>query len=1017
MLQKRHNIENVLVKSKSPWAVLGLLLCLAAFLGGMAYSMGELIRVTVTLGERLIGLGWGRVYHLDSPLLVFTFCLGDGRCGPGANQALSAAFPFTPFALSFLPLIGAALIFRKGSSNQHVKMPGQQRWALDTDDKIKLYTKGDRDRPENRQSGYLGYFMNPVSPGRFDLKKLQMLLPPVEDRCTNTIIISGVGGGKTSGLFIPQLMMDAVQGGSVILFDLKYPNRRGFYNMIAFWHRLGRQVQLFTPFSEDTLHMPLLDSVTDMKTALEMAESIITPPEYQKEVGAHYKNVERHTLASILLAVANHPVPSKRTFREVLRVAQSTKTELEQWYQRESVNNPEIKEAMKGLFDRSPAANADMLRGLVSELKIFFNPVLERATTSSPGRNLNLADVFRRPTLLYIGIEQEQLVDGSGETLIKLIKRLIDRVALQESARQGGTLATHAEYYFDEFNSFGQMGNMMRSTATNRERNIGMTIGVQNSSQGRLVYGDLYYAAMTENVIGHTILLPYGITGQDAINWSKLLGDTTKVVTGESAANDQFLPTPFKGRRTVSERVERQPFLPSEEFATYTKNEGILMMMGCPPVRIKLPRYDAPFVVPTPWWKFWARPVENRIAKVYRNVMGTAAPGVLTDQLLADPGFRQRSRAPTAEEMPETPEALLHAWADAALEQGAKVRLVRATTPPKVYVTTESFDSPLSDDQLNFLVDQSKWLARGAAGTELRITDTGQALLGEAKLQRLTDAEVLGPIVRWMHQRAASIEHHPVREALPEDQRQEVTAFYEYETLALPSTVLRELLGVVPDLPTKRLGTRNLVVVPLNDPARLRTAVEVARSASVTHPNGEAKGWGKVRQEAAAQRLVPDPERPRKQAKEGGAKATKTSKAPLSLLEEHALMKTREAAEVAEAAELDAIPAPAPQPARKARTEVAGEHAQEAAQIAEVTALEEVPVPTPNPARKSRKKTPADTAPPSLFLPLPELERNPAELSSKGASEAESRPDSTSDRAAVPDVTAVFTANRMRSDE
>ena len=987
MLQKRNNIENLLVKSRSPWAVLGMTLCLTAFLGGLAYGVGELIKLMVGLGKELIGLGWGRVYSQESPLMVFTYCLGDGRCAPGANKALSAAFPYLPFALSFVPLAGAALIHRAGGGNKHVKMPGQQRWALETDDKIKLYVRGDKERPENKQSGYLGYFMRPAGADRFDLKKLEMMMPPVEDRCTNTIIISGVGGGKTSGLFIPQLMMDAIQGNSVILFDLKYPNRKGFYNMIAFWHRLGRQVQLFTPFSEDTLHMPLLASVTDMKTALEVAESIITPPEYQKEVGEHYKSVERHTLASIMLAVANHPVQSKRTFREVLRIAQSTKTALEQWYQRESANNPEIKEAMKGIFDRSPAANADMLRGLISELKIFFNPVLERATTSSPGRNLNLVDVFKRPTLLYVGIEQEHLVDGSGETLIKLINRQVDRVALQESARQGGTLAIHVEKVFDEFNSFGRQGNMMRSTATNRERNIGMTIGVQNSSQGRLVYGDLYYSAMTENVIGHTILLPYGITGQDAINWSKLLGNTSKVVTGESAANDQVLPTPFKGRRTTSERVERQAFLPPEEFATYTKNEGVLLMMGCPPVRIKLPRYDARFVVSAPWWQFWSRPVENRIAKVYRNVMGKAAPGVLTDQLLADPSFRQQGRAPVQENAPETPEALLHAWADAALEQGARVRLVRATTPPKIYVSSDSFESPVSAEQITFLVDQSKWLARGAAGTEVRVTDAGQALLGEAKMKRFADAEVLGPIMRWMRQRAPSIEHHPVRDSLPEDQRQEVTAYYEYEMLAMPSTVLRELLGVVPELPTKRLGTKNLVVVPLNDPARLRAAVDAAREAAEMHPNGEAKGWGKARQEAAANQPPADPEPRPKPAKTGRAKTPrKESKRAPTLLEEHAVLKAQETAEIAEVAEMEAAPAPAPKP---------------------VSA----------PRKKSGTSPSTAGNQPPIFLPLPELERTSTELPSVQAGADEPTPESSSNAETVPDVMAIFTANRMRGEE
>ena len=851
MLRKQDNITNLLKGRMSGLLIFGVAVCLLLFLSGLAYGMIQTFKIITQLGAQLIALGWGKQFAMDAPLPIFGRCLMDIGCGTGLNQALTKAFPYTTFGMACAPLLIAALLYRFGTAPRDVKMPGQQRWATASDDKIKLYLHGDKQRPGNIQSGYLGYYMQPAGENKFDLKKLELMMPPVEDRCANTVIIAGVGGGKTSGLFIPQLMMDAIQGNTVVLFDLKYPNRNGFYNMIAFWARLGRRVQVFSPFADDTLRLPLLASITDMKSALEVADSIITPPEFQKETGEHFKNIERHTLASIMLAVANHPVPSKRTFREVLRIAQSTKVELENWYQREGAANPDIKEAMKGLFDRSAAANADMLRGLVSELKIFFDPLLERATTSSPGKNLELS--FDEPTLYYIAIGQEHIMDGSGEPLLKLIKRMFDRAILEASKRQGGTLNTHVEIYLDEFNSFGRFGNMMRTTATFRERNVGMTIGIQNSKQGQVVYGPLYYEAMTENVIGHTILLPYGITGDDAIKWSKILGNTSKIVPGMSSSNQQWLPTPFSGRTSSSERIESQAFLPPEEFATYTKNEGVLIMMGCPPTRIKLPRFDAPYVVPRPIWKFWSKPVHNRVWKVYRNVMGKTKPGELSDQYMADPAFRFAGTAQEEVSLPETPEALFHTWISEAIEQGASVRLVRASTPPKMYVASDSFATALSATQLSYLADQVKWLARGQAGNELRITESGQALLGEAKNKQLGHLEVMGPIIQWMRRRAAAIEHHPLRDALPEEGREEASAYYEFETLALPSGILKELLGVVPELPTKRIGSRNLVIVPLNDPARLWEAVTAAREKAA---NLQPSGWGAQRVELDRQRLL-----------------------------------------------------------------------------------------------------------------------------------------------------------------
>ena len=844
MLQKRDNVSNLLDRKKNGWLITGLSLCLLLFIGGMAYGISQTAKVIEHMGEELIGLGWGKVFHSTSPMMVYLRCTLESTCAAAQNRVLGQRFPYNSFIVACIPLFIGALLIRFRSVTREIKMPGQQRWSNTEDPKIKLYIFGDKERPENRQSGYLGYFMNPLGNNRFDLKQLQMLMPPVEDRCTNTIIIAGIGAGKTSGLFIPMLMMDAIQGNTVILFDLKWPNRRGFYNMIGFWARLGRKVQLFAPFDEhDTLRLPLLAGVTDMKTALEVAESIITPPEYQKEVGEHFKNIERHTLASIILAVANHPVPSKRTFREVLRIAMSTKSELESWYQRESILNPEIKEAMKGVFDRRPDANADMLRGLTSELKIFFNPLLERATTSKEGQNLDLT--FSEPTLHIVAIGQKHIMDGSGEPLIKLIKSIYDRALLDAADREGGSLKIHAEYYQDEFNNTARFGNIMRGTATLRERNIGMTLGVQNNKQGQLVYGELYYDAMTENTMGHTILLPYGITGREAINWSEILGKTSKVVQGFTHSNEVWFPNPFGGRQAASEKVEVQPFLPPEEFPTFTKNEGLMLTMGCPPTRIKLPRFDADYIIKRPWYQFWSHPVENKIAKVYRNVMGNSQPGELTDRYLADPNFRLGGGATRdLNAPPATPEALFHAWVDELIEQGAKVRLVKAADPPKIYVNTDSFTTALTGPQLDYLIDSGKWLARAQAASELRLTESGQTLLGESKTRQVVNLEFLSPLVRWMKSKATSIEHHPVREALPEEEREAALGYYEFETLALPLGTVKDILGIVPQLPTRRIGTRDLVVLPLNDPTTLAGAIQAAKEREA---NPTPTGWGQER--------------------------------------------------------------------------------------------------------------------------------------------------------------------------
>lgn len=823
------------------------------FWGGFFYLLHLAFQAAMVVGEQLMrvknsqGQSWELTFGTQGPVPLYLKCSVDKVCGVWANGALLREIGL--WYLYVVPMVVALFyglyLMRNMPPDYFTKDPGAGRWAKADDDNLLNYVQerktGNKTTDEgNRRIGYLGYLQTYIGGDHFDDKKLTLLKFPMRNRCENVLVMGGVGAGKTRGYFRPNIMMDAHEGSTAIVYDLKYPQEgSGFFDLIGYWHRAGRRVQVFAPFDANSMRLPLLDDVTNFERALSLAKQIIAPPEFSAETGEHFKNKERRVLSGILLAVAQNPIMELRSLREVYRISMFTARELETWYKEQ--DNPEIITALKSIFDNRQDSIADSLSGIMAKLQIFNNENLNRATISKPGENLNLESIYETPTLLYVGIPQQYIMEGEGQILLQLIKRKVDYVAMSVSRKLspffGGTLPHHAAQYFDEFPSLGRLPYIMSTLGTLRSLNMSIHLGLQNSAQGQVVYGRDYYKAVSTNVIGHTVFFPGGINGDDAKHLSETLGDITVTAVAKADSKPKFFARPFDPteRSSESTKLEKRRLLAPEEFRSFRKSEAVILKNGAQPMRVWLAAPEDRFV--------GTEKVKNELNVLYKQVMGGVKnAGALSREVIATlVATKGISQDPESDYSKETPEGTFYSWLNRVLRDGVRIREQAfaqddGRTKYTFHLNTTTIAEHHLDHDYLALFEKNKWINRHQGAEEISLTQAALKLLGSAMVDRLLDMVVQGVVLVWIRENILGIANHPANTNDPQVAPSAAQAVYENERLLMPVSTAIEIWGVVPLLPIRKLDNNRYVEIPLNDAHKLREAVQKAKLEDIEHP-------------------------------------------------------------------------------------------------------------------------------------------------------------------------------------
>ncbi|MGC8903870.1 type IV secretory system conjugative DNA transfer family protein [Thermus sp.] len=437
------------------------------------------------------------------------------------------------------------------------KLPGQGRWATEKD---------------------LRPYLNPKGVGWYGQVGRKPLRVSEGQRVAHTLVVGKPGHGKTSGYYLPNLLLDAKDGWTAIVYDLKYPDREGLMEAMAYYAHHGRAVYPFTPWGERSFRINFLEGAEDITQAKLIAEIFVPRNPKVPDSKEFYPGLERTLLQALVHAEG---VEGRYSLAHIYRVLGDGVAGLKAYVE----VRPYLQVELKTLLEMRQDQLAGILNGARNRLSIWLDPGLAAATEPGP-LEVPWEKVFSEPSLVYIGVPQELIGDNaSGYVLLKLLKRIVDLKTLQYANRNGGRLPLPVSVYWDEFPNFGFLPGIKENLGTMRSRRVAYHIAVQNTDQGRAVYGDEEWEAI-EGTFAQRVYFLSGLSDNDAQRLSQVLGETSVMQEVRGVSRRGLLPLPTS--RTVGEREVARPLLSPEEMRVAAKGEAVVLLEGMPPARIPL---------------------------------------------------------------------------------------------------------------------------------------------------------------------------------------------------------------------------------------------------------------------------------------------------------------------------------------------------------------------------------------------------------------------------------------------
>jgi len=342
-----------------------------------------------------------------------------------------------------------------------------------------------------------------------------------------TCVIAPTGEGKTTSIFLPNLLSDDLPESSIVISDPKGE----LWNLTSEYQRsIGREPILFEPLGNHAKYN-LLENCEGFTEVRELASNLIIKGGSGKS-GNEWESMSIPLFASALLNSSNISQALKliinTPIEELMRILGNNK-------------NEDISEQFKIFMasSGSPKTMSSIMSTLLTSLQLFTDHKIIKSTSNSDFKPLDLRN---KPIALYIKYDTSKSKYLSP-FLSVFYTQLIDKVMHSKGLP--------VLFMLDEFQNIGKISNFEETVSVCRSEEVGFLVCLQNISKLYEIYGENNATTILNN-LKSKIILP-SISDYKTLSYiSNLCGDK-EIQTESITENRKTHSTTVKKLKTPDE--------------------------------------------------------------------------------------------------------------------------------------------------------------------------------------------------------------------------------------------------------------------------------------------------------------------------------------------------------------------------------------------------------------------------------------------------------------------------------
>lgn len=381
---------------------------------------------------------------------------------------------------------------------------------------------------------------------------------PAADTFKHALVCGPTGSGKTSGLFIPNLI-ERIDSSAIVTEATGSKGRADLFEKTAGYRAShGHKIYYFNPSDLTSNRINPLDQVESLADAARVAEIIMQSTTVATHKGDQtWEMSERLLLKALIVHSVGEREQGNCNLGYVRDLVYGGAEEIEQSFEQTKIE--EAYELFSGFARNTTESYRNLvLQGLATRLSLWSDPAIRALTETS--------DVERQT------LEEElftwYLSTAADKPELKPLSALILNSALEDTKG----VKIKLSLFLDEFTNFGYVRGMPQKLTIMRHDRVPVLLGIQDYIQLELLYGKEAQLFMSQP--GTRIFFrPNDLTTAERI--SKALGvqETTEIQVKSSGQLDDV--------------KEKRPLLSAEELMALQEGQMIIFTPRTNPVKMQ----------------------------------------------------------------------------------------------------------------------------------------------------------------------------------------------------------------------------------------------------------------------------------------------------------------------------------------------------------------------------------------------------------------------------------------------